>query len=296
MVDVKDSENDIGQAIYRGAIDEVGEEEPVVAMDVDNTFVKGDSGARWFTEAGVVEGAGHYGDIMEQVDQAVPRGHSNQLVTFLHSLRDQNPGLFYRLHEHVPEVELPPREGLNAIAEHRYENGLPNIASSAGYMPVVETTTNGYFDMKIAGSFEGGEPVYNGQGEKDRNLAAALAENGVEENPVIFLGDSNGDLQGFRLADRTGGYGIAIGESPEVLEKVDEASVYVIDNSEGHTVAALTNELAHDGEYRISPRRLREEYGFDISGDIVVGELVDETRRSELEDAADSMGVDLSYG
>lgn len=291
-----DAETELGDAVYRGAIEEVEQGEPIVAMDVDNTFVRGDSGARWFSEAGVVEDAEHYGSIMDQVDQVAPRGHSNQLVTFLHTLQDQNPGLFYRLHEHVPEVELPPREGLNAIAQHRHENSLPNIASSAGYMPVIETTTNGYFDMKIAGTFEGGEPFYNGQGEKDRNLASALAENGVQSNPVIFLGDSNGDLRGFRLADRTGGYGIAMGESEEVLERVDEASVYVVDNPEGHTTAALTNELAHDGEYRISPRQLREEYGFDISGDIIIGEMADDRRRSEIEDAADRMGVEISYG
>ncbi len=295
----ENEETDFDDDIYLRLIGEKNGSKPEglpVGMDIDFTFIPDDSGFRWFREAGLVDSREQYDEIMDMVDEAAPRGHSNQLVTFLDAALRYQPGLFHHLHSYVSDVEVEPRDGLNKMAGYRSEKEMPNIASSAGHLPVIHTTTNGYFDRKIAG-FAGPEtPFYNGQGEKDENMRQVLDDMDLENMPMIYLGDSNGDINGIRLAHQLGGFGIAVGQEPgQVTESVDEATLYVADEEPHYTAAALVNELGHPPEHRLTPEELRDEYGFDISGEVIIGEMADEKRQKLAEEASYNIGVDPSY-
>jgi len=262
-----------------------------VGVDIDNTVFPGDSGEEWFREAGI----SGFHDIMERVNELDPRGHSNQLNTFMYHALDKYPAVFGRLYEHIEDIEMAPREGLDRMLGYRKQIGAPNIASSAGHEPVIEHITNGHFDEKITGTVTPEGPIYNGQGEKRDNLERALETLGAEGVPVVFMGDSPGDEGGFELAYETGGYAIAIGESPEVLDALDDASVYVVDDEPHYTSAALLNELAHRPEHRAPVEELERDYGFEIGGEVYIGGMNCPARKARIERAAEKIGVEPSY-
>lgn len=256
-----------------------------VFSDVDKTLLKGDSGQEWLVEAGLISRE-EFGEFIDSFHYD-GLGHSNQLVEFL----NRNEQIVDYLHEYLENIDMEEREGIGTVLDHRYDHGVPNIGSSAGYEPVIQTVTNGNLHDVVAGRLENGEPIFNGQNEKRDRVEQYLEQMGWDQS-YTAIGDSNGDIGKIRGAAESGGYGIAIGGSlEEAKQRVDEATFYVGDpNSDHYTAAALLNDLTLEEPHRLSPEEMVGIYGFDFTGDVEAGELATEEDQRQLESFMDRIG------
>lgn len=287
------------------------------ATDWDNTVTPHDSGYLLMQAAADYEGEFQYipdsiseetlpnngefdqnqfEELVEAVDEDMPRGHSNQLVTFLY----HNPEFAEYAEEKRHDLNIPSRTGFEAFLEYRAQQDALNILSTAGYHPVAKAQTNGHFKDIIAGDFnhQDQERFYNGQGEKRDNLQQFYNEE-LQRDPqeLVYTGDSNGDIEAIRLAHETDGFGVAVGPTVErAREKVDEATLYVGDsNPEHHTTGWVLNQLTMPG----NPASIEElvQLGLDKpEGRVVAGELADGEKEDEIEDVRQYLeGVRQSF-
>lgn len=253
-------------------------QEYVMAFDVDKTYVPEDTGQLAAETAGIIPEENYF-EVMERYDQLMQQkqpeqhGSGNQLVFYL----SQNPEKIPEIEEQARQLEeiVEPRPGFEQFLEHRSLQGRTNIASSAGYQPLIDAVTNGHFDHVISANIEDGEPKYNGQPQKHKNLQQ-ISE--VEEKPLIFVGDSNTDINGIRYASQTGGYGIAVGETvEEARNRVDEASIYVGGGEDHHYTAALLNQITNT---EVPTNQLISEIP---QGDHEYGELLNPQQEERIE-------------
>jgi len=272
------------------------------ATDWDNTLIPYDSGFRLMQNAADYDGgfqyvpqgadyedlptADEFGQqqfetLINAVNEEKPRGHSNPLVTFLYN----NPEFAEHAEQRIDKLNLENRQGFEGFLQYRAEQDAPNILSTAGYFPVAQAQTNGHFDGIIAGDFDH-RPFYNGQGEKGHNLENFYDEElGREPYELVYTGDSNGDIEAIRFADRNGGFGVAVGPSiQQARQNVDEATVYVADPGiEHHTTGWVLNRLTMPD----NPAPVQElaERGLEIpEGKVVAGELAGEEKEAEIND------------
>ncbi|MDY6774214.1 MAG: HAD family hydrolase [Candidatus Nanohaloarchaea archaeon] len=258
-------------------------------FDVDGTMIAEDTGK----EIWKASGEGSYQDFHEameaQRDGDEPEiGKGNELLLAL-----QEKDAISHLEEAAKELEPTPREGMASAVDELSEHGYEVVAHSAGWYPAIDTVTNGSFDDKIAGQITGEETLFNGRHQKPARIQEYLLEKGIEDPVeddigVVHVGDSNTDHGAILYADATGGYGVAIGDTPEAASQVDSATLYVADHQNQDYTAALLHELLGP-EYR-STEEFVEDYGLDLSeGYAFPGELADTEKEHEINRAIERL-------
>ncbi len=245
----------------------------VVFFDIDGTVDPRDTGQETLVNAGVCS-RDEFGDLMatfhDPREGEPPEGKGNELLLYL----DGN-GEVDDLEAAARNLEPRPRRGMESVIED-FSDKYVLVAHSAGWKPAIDAVTNGHFDGKIAGELTEEGPSFNGRYQKPVRMQNHLVGQGIDpvEGPVnvTYIGDSDTDLEAMRYAVATGGYGIAIGDSPEDAEKVTEASVYSVDSKDHEFTSALMHYLV--GDDIEDTRRYVEENDLDISdGYAFPGEL-----------------------
>lgn len=267
-------------------------QEPIVFFDVDGTVDPRDTGQETLVNAGICS-HDEFGDIMKQFHapgkDEPEEGRGNELMLFLDG-NDNNE----ELEEAARDLEPKPRKGMEAVIED-LSGDYELVAHSAGWEPAINAVTNGHFDGKIAGDVTDEGPRFNGRYQKPVRMQNYLVEQGLDpvEGSVelVYVGDSNTDLEAIRYADATGGYGIAIGESPSEALEVDEATLYAVDDEDHEFTSALMHYLV-GGDIE-DTRRYVQENGLDVStGYAIPGGLAEDT--DEIHDAVCEVR-DLDY-